>query len=393
VEKKVNQIIKNVRIILKDQIISDNQLFIRDGKITAITRENFDVDDCSVIDGKDLYLSPGFIDIHNHGNSGFDAMDAMLDALKAISRFHMKNGVTGFLATTMTASYNATIRAIENAVEYSSKGDTHSSQMLGLYLEGPYFSVKKKGAQTEKFITGIHLDELKDYVDCGKGLVKIVALAPELERSKEAITFLVKNGITVSAGHSYATYEETMIGIENGISEVTHMFNGMRSFDHREPGIVGACLLDDRVTCEMICDGIHLHPAAMRIIMRMKGNGKVALISDSIRANGKPDGEYGNDGLTVTVKNNEVRLPDGTLAGSTLSLNHAVRNLIKMTGVDLPTAIRMASLNPAKQIGLSETKGSIEIGKDADLILFDEGFNIKRTIIKGMTIYKEDSLK
>ena len=385
----MNQIIKNVRIILKDQIISDNQLLIRDGKITAITRENLDVNDCSVIDGKDLYCSPGFIDIHNHGNSGFDVMDATLDALEAISRFHMKNGVTGFLATTMTASYDATIRAIQNAVEYSTKGDTRGSQMLGLYLEGPYFSIKKKGAQTEKYITGIHLDELKSYVDCGKGLVKIVALAPELERSKAAITFLVENGITVSAGHSYATYEETMTGIENGISEVTHMFNGMRSFDHREPGIVGACLLDDRVTCEMICDGIHLHPAAMRIIMKMKGNEKVALISDSIRANGIPDGEYDNDGLTVTVKNNEVRLPDGTLAGSTLSLDHAVRNLIKMTGVDLLTAVRMASLNPARQIGLSGTKGSIEIGKDADIVLFDENINIKRTFIKGQIVYEE----
>ncbi len=385
----MNQIIKNGRIILKDQMISDSQLLVRDGKIAAITRENLDVNDCSVIDGKGLYVSPGFIDIHNHGNSGCDAMDATIDALEVISRFHMENGVTGFLATTMTASYDATIRAIENAVEYSTKGDTHGSQILGLYLEGPYFSVKKKGAQTEKYITAIHMDELKNYVDCGKRLVKIVALAPELEKSKEAITFLVENGITVSAGHSYATYAETMTGIENGISEATHMFNGMRSFDHREPGIVGACLLDDRVTCEMICDGIHLHPAAMQIIIRMKGIEKVALISDSIRANGIPDGVYDSIDTKITVKNNEVRLPDGTLAGSTLSLNRAVRNLVKMAGIDLPTAVRMASLNPARQIGLSKIKGSLEIGKDADIILFDEDINVKRTIIKGVTVYEE----
>jgi N-acetylglucosamine-6-phosphate deacetylase len=184
-----------------------------------------------------------------------------------------------------------------------------------------------------------------------------------------------------------------MAGIENGISEATHMFNGMRSFDHREPGIVGACLLDDRVTCEMICDGIHLHPAAMQVLIKMKGNERVALISDSIRANGIPDGEYDYLGTKVTVKNNEVRLPDGTLAGSTLSLNKAVRNLVKMTGVDLPAAVKMASLNPARQIGLSETKGSIEIGKDADLILFDEDINIKRMIIKGVTVYEEGSPK
>ncbi|HAF61687.1 MAG TPA: N-acetylglucosamine-6-phosphate deacetylase [Anaerolineaceae bacterium] len=389
----MNQIINNVKIILKDQIIYDNQLLIHDGKIAAITQESLPVDDCLMIDGEGLYLSPGFIDIHNHGNSGFDAMDATTEALETISRFHMKNGVTGFLATTMTASYGETICAIENAVEYSTRVDTQSSQMLGLYLEGPYFSVKKKGAQTEKYITAIHLDELKSYVDCGKGFVKIVALAPELEKSKEAITLLVDKGITVSAGHSYATYEETIAGIENGISEATHMFNGMRNFDHREPGIVGACLLDDRVTCEMICDGIHLHPAAMQIIIKMKGNERVALISDSISANGIPDGVYDYLGLKVTVNNNEVRLPDGTLAGSTLSLNKAVSNLVKMTGVDLPTAVRMASLNPARQIGLSETKGSIEVGKDADIILFDEDINIKRTFIKGVPAYKEGSPK
>lgn len=389
----MNQIINNIKIIQKNQIIYDNQLLIQDGKIAAITKENLPVDDCLLIDGEGLYLSPGFIDIHDHGNSGCDAMDATIDALETISRFHMKNGVTGFLATTMTASYDAIIRAIENAVEYSAMVDTLGSQMLGLYLEGPYFSIKKKGAQSEKYITDIHLDELKSYVDCGKGLVKIVALAPELEKSQKAITFLVDNGITVSAGHSYATYEQMMNGIENGISEATHMFNGMRSFDHREPGIVGACLLDDRVTCEMICDGIHLHPAAMQIIIKMKGDEKVALISDSIRANGIPDGVYDYQGSKVTVKNNEVRLPDGTLAGSTLSLNHAVRNLVKMTGIDLPTAVRMASLNPARQIGLSETKGSIEIGKDADIIIFDEDINIKRTFIKGIAVYKDDSLQ
>ncbi|NMC46735.1 MAG: N-acetylglucosamine-6-phosphate deacetylase [Chloroflexi bacterium] len=389
----MKQIIKNSKIILKDQVISNGQLLVRDGKIAAITREELDGRDCSVIDGKGLYVSPGFIDIHNHGNSGCDAMDATIHALEAIALFHMKHGVTGFLATTMTDSYNATVRAIENALAYSKLTDPRASRMLGIYLEGPYFSVKKKGAQTEKYITGIHLDELKNYVDRGKGLVKIVALAPELEDSKEAITFLVENGVTVSAGHSYATYAETLAGIENGISEATHMFNGMRSFDHREPGIVGACLLDDRVTCEMICDGIHLHPAAMQVIVRMKGYAKVALISDSIRANGIPDGEYDYIGTKVTVKNNEVRLPDGTLAGSTLSLDHAVRNLLKMTGVALPAAVRMASLNPARQIGLSETKGSIEIGKDADLVLFDEDIHIKRTIIKGVTVYEESAGK
>ena len=388
-----DQIINNVKIVLKDQIIYDNQLLIRDGKIAAITKESLHIDDCLLINGEGLYLSPGFIDIHNHGNSGFDAMDATIEALQAISCFHVKNGVTGFLATTMTASYTEILRAIENAVEYSRQVNTPGSQLLGLYLEGPYFSVQKKGAQNEKYINDIDLGELKRYVDCGEGLIKIVALAPEKEKSKEAITFLHDNGIIISAGHSYATYEQMMNGIKNSISQVTHMFNGMRSFDHREPGIAGACLIDDRVTCEMICDGIHLHPAAMEIIVKLKGDEKVVLISDSIKANGMPDGEYDFSGQKVTLKNNEVRLSGGALAGSTLSLNRAVRNLTKMVGVDLPTAVRMASLNPARQVGLSEIKGSIEIGKDADIILFDENLNIRRTFIKGEIVYEYDSTK
>lgn len=382
-----NQIIKNSKIILKDQVLKDHQLLIKDGKISAISKD-LKTDDCSVIDGEGLCLSPGFIDIHNHGNSGFDAMDATIEALKGIASFHVKNGVTGFLATTMSESNANILAAIDNVVAFSKHSHAHCSQILGIYLEGPYFCVEKKGAQNEAYIVEINMDEIREYVERSKGLIKIVALAPEIESSKEAITYLCKNDIVVSAGHSMATYAETIKGIDHGISLSTHQFNGMRSFSHREPGVAGACLVDDRVTCEMICDGIHLHPAAMDLIVKAKGDDNVVLISDSMKANGLPDGEYSFSGQKIIVKNDAVRLENGSLAGSTLCLNHAVRNLRQMVGVDLSSAVKMASLNAARQVGLSETKGSIEVGKDADLILFDEDIKIKKTFIGGILVYE-----
>lgn len=388
-----NLIIKNTKIVLVDEILSGHQVLVRDGKIAAVTEDNLENDDCQVVDGEGFYLSPGFIDIHNHGNSGFDAMNATIEALEAIARFHTKNGVTGFLATTMTESRANILRAIENAVEYTEQAHPNCSQLLGLYLEGPYFSIEKKGAQNEEFIDDIQIDELREYIERGKGLVKIVSLAPEKKKANEAIHLLKQNGVVAAAGHSMATYEETKEGIRNGISLATHMFNGMRGFSHREPGIAGACLVDDRVTCEMICDGIHLHPAAMDLMLKAKGEDKVVLISDSVIANGLPEGEYEFSGQKVIMKNSEVRLANGALAGSTLSLDCAVKNLTRLVSVDLASAVKMASLNAARLTGLAKTKGSIAVGKDADLILFNEDIQIRRTFIKGDLVYENKSIK
>lgn len=385
------QVIKNVRIVLKDQIIQDHQILIEDGKIAAISKDNLESENCAVVNGEGLYLSPGFIDIHTHGCVSFDAMDATIEALEGIARFHVKNGVTGFLATTMTESNASILSAIDNVVEYSQQDHEGCSQLLGIYQEGPYFSVEKKGAQNEAYIADINMDEIKEYVERTKGLMKIIALAPEKEGAGEAIAYLCENNIVVSTGHSMATYEETMKGIEAGVSEATHMFNGMRNFSHREPGIIGACLLDDRVTCEMICDGIHLHPAAIAMIVKAKGDDRAVLISDSMKATGMPDGECIFGGQKVIVKDNTARLLNGALAGSTLCLNRAVRNTVKMAGVELHSAVKMASLNAARQAGLSDTKGSIEVGKDADLILFDDDVNIKKTFIMGEMVYEQAS--
>ena len=376
---------KNVKIITENKILEGHSLVVENNYIKEIVFGEAKGDFDRVVDGMNKYLSPGFIDIHNHGNSGFDAMDSTYEALDTMAKYHIENGVTTFVATTMTASPEMTSKAIENAVSYmdSTRKNYEKAQVAGLYLEGPYFAMEKKGAQPAEYIANPDLKELEEYIRLGKGHIKIVALAPELKGAVEATKYLAKNNVVVSCGHSNATYDETMEAINNGATEATHIYNGMRTFTHREPGIIGATLLDDRVSCEMICDGIHLHDAAMEMVYRLKGREKVVLISDAMRATGLKDGEYDLGGQNVYVKGYEARLADGVLAGSTLTLNRAIRNMVDLVNVPLVDAVLMATLNGAEKIGIDNTKGSISVGKDADLVIFDEDVNIERVFIAG----------
>ena len=385
-------LIKNAHIITPYDILYNFELAVEGNKIKhlgpsgTLNEKNFD----EIIDAKGNYLSPGFIDLHTHANSGYDTMDASFEAVDAMARFQIKNGVTGFLATTMTASTEETEKAIKNLANYIARQKENASvldtsgnvpaEVLGLYLEGPYFSMAKKGAQPSKYIKNPDIDELSYFLKLSEDSVKIVAMAPELPSAIEAIDYLHTRGITVSAGHTDASFEIAKNAFNYGVTQVTHVFNGMKGLTHREPGISGAALIDERVSCEMICDGIHLHPGAMKLIVKAKGKDQIILISDSMMAAGLSDGEYTLGGQRVTVKNKEARLSDGTLAGSTLTLNKAIYNMVQMVGVPLEDAVRMATLNPARAIGLERKKGSIEIGKDADLVVFDEKLNILHVI-------------
>lgn len=387
-------LIKNVKVITPYEILNKHAVSIYDGKIKNIGHENdfYEKDFERIIDAGGKYLSPGFIDIHNHGNFGYDTMDATFEAMDSISRFHIKNGVTGFLATTMTSSLNKIKKAIKNVVDYiefQSKEDQskkQKAQVLGVYLEGPYFSQEKKGAQNPKHLRNPDVKELEEFLDISKKNIKIVSLAPELPGALEVIRYLKSKGVVVSVGHSNAVFSEVKDGIDKGITLATHLYNGMRGFSHREPAVVGAVLTDERVFCEMICDGIHLHKAAMDIAVQMKGKDKIVLISDAMMAAGLEDGEYQLGGQKVFVKNGEARMSDGGLAGSTLTLNKAVYNMVNIVNIPLQDAVRMASLNPAKVIGIDDRKGSIEIGKDADLIIFDGDINISTVIVMGNVV-------
>ncbi|SHH45198.1 N-acetylglucosamine-6-phosphate deacetylase [Sporanaerobacter acetigenes] len=381
-------LIKNANIITPYEIKRCSNLAIEDGKIADIfSGEIKDVDSYDeIIDAEGKYLSPGFIDLHNHGNFGHDAMEASYEALESMADFHIKNGITAYLATTMTEHPEKIRAAVKNIGEYIESGSNDSkvkSQVLGIYLEGPYFSMEKKGAQPPEYIKDPDLDEIKELIELSKNNIKVVAIAPELKGAKESIKYLKNEGITISAGHTNATFEEAKTGIDLGITQGTHLYNGMRSYSHREPGVVGAVLTDERVACEMICDGIHLHTGAMDLAVKMKGKEGIILISDAMMATGLQDGKYVLGGQDVYVKEGAARLEDGTLAGSTLTLNKAVYNMVHMVNVPLNDAVRMASLNPAKAIGMDDRKGSIEIGKDADLIIFDEDIKVSKALIKG----------
>lgn len=385
-------LIKNVNVIGINGIFKGS-VVLEDGKIKEILSESdekYGVE--NVIDGEGKYLSPGFIDIHNHGNFGKDAMEGTYEALNTMASFHIKNGVTGFLATTMTDTKEATLKAIKNTVNYIDSDKIkveNKSKVLGIHMEGPYFSMEKKGAQPGECIKEPEIPEIEEYIKASDGKLKLLALAPEVKGAEEAVRYISSRGITVSLGHSNGTYIDAMKGIEAGASEATHLYNGMRSFSHREPGIIGAVLTDPRVRCELICDGIHVHPAAMKMAYKLKGEDGIILISDAMMATGLEDGWYTLGIQNVKVENGVARLKDGTLAGSTLTLNRAVYNMVKKVQIPLYQAVKMASLNPAKAIREDSRKGSIEIGKDADLLIFDDNINIQKAFISGKLVYEK----
>lgn len=376
-------LIENISIVSPYDIKHGYSLLIDRGKIAKIEKSG-EINEKGIdayIDGEGKLLAPGFIDIHNHGNSGYDIMDSTEIAIDKIAEFHLKNGVTSFLGTVITSSHEKMSKAIDNVVRYKSKND--KAQILGIHLEGPFFCQEKKGAQPSQHIKKPNVEKIKELIKLSNGKIRMVSLAPEIEGALDIISFLKSKGITVAMGHSNSTFQEAKKGIDYGVTVATHLYNGMRSFDHREPGIIGAALTDDRVFCEIIYDRIHLHDTAVEMALKMKGLDKIVLVSDAMRAAGLVDGDYELGGQKVIVKDSAARLENGSLAGSTLNLRDAVYNMVHFLDISIKDAIRMASLSPAKAIGVDHIKGSIEIGKDADLILLDKNINIAATVVGG----------
>ncbi|MTK11196.1 MAG: N-acetylglucosamine-6-phosphate deacetylase, partial [Clostridiaceae bacterium] len=335
-----------------------------------------------IIDAKGSYVSPGFIDLHIHGSGGRDAMDGELEDLKVISQSIAQNGVTGFLPTTMTMSKEKIYKALDNIKE-GMKLDLGGAKVLGAHMEGPFINPKYKGAQKEDYIIEPDYNFIKGYED----VIKIITLAPEKDTNSEFIKSIKKNtNIVISIGHSDATYEEAMESIEKGVSHATHLFNAMSPLNHRKPGVIGA-VFNSNINCELIADKIHVHPGVFQTVINIKGVNKVILITDSMRAGCMKDGVSELGGQKVIVKDNSARLEDGTLAGSILTLNKAVKNMVENTNLNIYQAISMVSLNSAKDIGISDRKGSIEEGKDADIVIFDEEYNVRHTIVEGKTVF------
>lgn len=333
------------------------------------------------VDAGGNYLCPGFIDLHVHGCAGADAMDGDGEALEIISANLARTGVTAFLPTTMTMPFEDIRQALGRI--RGRMGGGSGAVILGCHLEGPFISREYRGAQDEAHILNPDFARISEFAD----VVKIVTLAPELPGSREFIRQAAAGGITVSIGHSAATYDQAMAAIAAGASHITHTFNAMTAMNHRQPGIIGA-LADSGVTCELIADNIHVHPAAQRLLLRLKGTDQLILVTDAMRAGLMADGRYEFGGRAVTVKNGQARLEGGVLAGSVLTMEKAVANFAATSRLPLAEALKPATLNPARRLGIADRKGSVEVGKDADFVLLDSALNVVMTVAQGRTVYR-----
>jgi len=393
-DKNKKTIISNGTIITPFQLLEDKVIFIQKGKIIAIeNKENIAAPvETEVIDAGDGFVVPGFIDIHVHGGGGSDIMDGKYEAVKQVAATHSRFGTTAFLPTTMTMSKDKIIGSLKSIQEAFIKG-TGAAEILGINLEGPYINPEKKGAQKEKDIKRPSIEEFLEFNQASGNLIRLITIAPEMPGAIDLIRWLHKNGIIASVGHSNATYRQVQEGIKAGLTHVTHTFNAMRGFNHREPGVVGAALSSPKLILEMIADGIHLHTVAMKILIKIKEIGKIVLITDAMRAASKPEGTYNLGGQEVTVARGQARLKDGTLAGSVLTMDKAVCNMVDKVGVSLTEAIQMATASPARCLGVESKKGSLEPGKDADIVILNKKLKVELTMVKGRVVYKREALK
>lgn len=373
--------IVNGKIILPDSIVEGRALLF-DEKIIDLSETV--PQGAEIIDAKGRYVAPGLVDIHIHGYLGEDTSDGSVEGIRKIAEGIVKNGVTAWLPTTMTVSYDELHRAFD-AVRtlMDKKNNPKGAQVMGVHAEGPFINPSKKGAQAVEYIRPADAPFLIENSD----VIRIATIAPEMPGALDCIREVTeKTGILMSMGHTAANYETAKAGIEAGIRHATHLFNAMTPLNHRDPGVVGASLADDRVSTELIADTFHISPDLFGLVAKVKGDNLI-LITDCTRAGGLEDGEYTLGGQPFFLKGIECRLADGTIAGSVLKLNNAVRNMREHTNLPLEQIVRMASINAARCIGLDKTKGSLEAGKDADIILADENFAVSETIIAGETVW------
>lgn len=340
-----------------------------------------------VIDAQGGLIAPGLIDVHMHGADGAELMDGTREAVETMARFVAKNGTVAFLPSTVTALEEKTRLVSQVVADYQDLED--GAEVLGIHLEGPYINEKYKGAQYGPAIRPASTSELEELHAVLGEKLRLVTLAPEVPGSLEAAQWLKDRGVTVSIGHTDATYDQAVQGFKSGITHVTHTFNGMRGLHHREPGVVGAVLATPGLYAELIADLIHVHPGAIQVLLRTVGVEHLVLVTDSVQATGLPDGEYVLGDNEIFVQDGAARLADGTLAGSTLTLKQAVRNMIEEIGVHPVDAFRMASLNPARTLGL-EHRGWIREGNRADFVLLTANFEVQKTIIAGRVVYSAE---
>ena len=374
----------NGKIILKDRIVEGKALLFSD-VIEGVVSSDKIPEGAEIIDAEGGYVAPGLIDLHIHGYLGCDVCDAKEDSIRRIANGLIANGVTGFLPTTMTVDMKVIRSALEvcRALKEESKSWCGSA-ILGAHAEGPFISESKKGAQDPKYILKPDAKFVKEYSD----IIKIITLAPETDTADfEQIREVCRDtGVVVSMGHTSADYETAVRSTEAGVKHATHLFNAMTPLAHRAPGVVGAALNTD-VSCELIVDTFHVDKCLYDLLFKLKGR-KLCFITDCLPAGGLPYGEYTLGGAKIIYRDIVCRLEDGTVAGSVLHLNRGVWNVYSNSNIPLYECVNGASLNPATAIGIADRKGSLDIGKDADIIITDDIFEIKKTIIGGKVQYE-----
>lgn len=336
---------------------------------------------------EEYVVVPGFIDEHVHGAAGSDAMDGTMEDLGKIANALASEGTTAFLATTMTQSPENITKALKAVKAYRELSPESGAEILGVHLEGPFISKDFVGAQPIEYVAKPSVEVFKKYQDASGDCVRIVTLAPEVEGSTELIKYLVSQNIVASIGHANATYADVKKAVEAGATNLTHTYNAMKPLHHREVGTVGSGFLFDELNCECICDGIHVSGPAIQLLHKNKPADKMTLITDAMRAKHMPDGVSELGGQVVIVKNGEARLENGTLAGSVLKMNNAVKNVMKFLNLPLEEVVKLASQNPAKNLGVFDQMGSIKEGKRADFVILDKDLNVVQTVRNGKVIY------
>lgn len=380
-------LITNCRLFDAPDDKQTTSILIEDGKIARIGQIAPPAGCDNILDAQGWLIAPGFIDVHLQGGGGADVLDAKEESLRTISQTCARFGTTGFLATTVFKP-NQENQHLSTAAQCTGR-NLGGANMLGVHLEGPFVSHQKKGMILPDCICPPSLKVLDEILNMTEGHLKIMTIAPELPGSLQIIRRLVDSKTIVSFGHSAANYEQTLEGFKAGISHVTHLFNAMAPLHHRSPGPLVAIFQTKKVTAQIITDGVHIHPSVLKFAFEILGPERIIPITDGTQALGLADGKYIYNGIEYESKDGTARYKDGTLIGTTLGLNQLLKKLITFTDCPFDVAIRTATENPAKLLGLEDKKGSITPGKDADLILLEADFSVHATIVAGRIVFQE----
>lgn len=370
-------IIKNAKVFTENNVFENQDIYIENDKFSSSASQDGDT-----IDASGLLAIPGLVDIHFHGCMGHDFCDGTTEAFDAIAAYELKNGVTSICPATMTLAEDTLFDIFKAAGNYKKeKGET----LCGINMEGPYVSMAKKGAQNGAYIHKPDVDMFRKCQELSGGLIKLVAIAPEEDKDFDFISSL-KDEVVLSIAHTTSDYDTAMKAFEAGADHVTHLYNAMPAFTHRAPGVIGAACDTEKAYVELICDGVHIHPAVVRTTFKMFGDDRICMISDSMMATGMEDGQYSLGGQAVTVVGNKATLADGTIAGSATNLMDCARVAVKEMKLPLESVLKCVTINPAKSVGLDGEYGSISAGKYANVVLMDSDMNIQKIILKGKVV-------